>query len=462
LPLSATTRVAREAHSWILKLFGRYPDEVVNGYVQRIGEQIVAAGGYDELLVRCVVLDQPEVFSFVLPGFVYVSRGLLLLLRDENELAALLAHEIGHILLTPPQKQNGESPSPGIRHALFARPLLRSAITDKAVQRAVARLSELLARGYTADEEARVDDLAIGMLAQAGYDPRAMLGLQQVVIAQRQAVASDKAGVRDLYSPHYRGIGDKVYETPLARRLKKFDPLRIVQTDRLPGERFFTVIDGMVYGDNPALGVRTGRQYTDIETGFVVRFPEDWRIINGNDYVTAIAPGNHALMELQVAELGEDHGFTPKTYLERVIPMSGRRTGGLLSPNGFNGYTSVGEMDTLFGRKPVRVTVVFLQDNAVVLLGTARSVDTFEQLDIFFLEASASLRPVSQVDRQLAAKLVVKVIRVGSELRWGDLIAQSPLVIGPETQLRLLNRLYPNGELQTGRPLKLVQRGKKD
>jgi predicted Zn-dependent protease len=44
------------------------------------------------------IIDNPEINAFALPaGYVYVNRGLLTFMNSEAELAAVLAHEIGHI-----------------------------------------------------------------------------------------------------------------------------------------------------------------------------------------------------------------------------------------------------------------------------------------------------------------------------------------------------------------------------
>ena len=74
-----------------------YPSPALQAYVERVGQKVVGAaklpGSY-----RFYVLDQPLANAHALPsGYVFVTRGLLSLLDDEAEVAAALAHELGHL-----------------------------------------------------------------------------------------------------------------------------------------------------------------------------------------------------------------------------------------------------------------------------------------------------------------------------------------------------------------------------
>ena len=74
-----------------------YPDPALQAYVDRVGQKLVRGSGLAESY-RFVVLDLPVVNAHALPpGYVFVTRGLLAVLDDEAELAAALAHEVGHL-----------------------------------------------------------------------------------------------------------------------------------------------------------------------------------------------------------------------------------------------------------------------------------------------------------------------------------------------------------------------------
>jgi len=121
-------------------------DAGARAYVRAVGMRIVRAAG-DGREWRFRVVDDPEVQGEANTGTtVYVSRGALVRLRDEAELAALLGHEIGHVL---------------VGHAHDA---LVEKMRDVAVE----------THDRDRDDEIQADQLAVLLIAKAGYDPRAV------------------------------------------------------------------------------------------------------------------------------------------------------------------------------------------------------------------------------------------------------------------------------------------------
>jgi WD40 repeat protein len=74
-------------------------DESLTGYLTRVGTRVAAQLPDSGLHYRFFLYDNPEVQAFGIPGGrVYVSRKMVAFLRDENELASLLGHELGHLV----------------------------------------------------------------------------------------------------------------------------------------------------------------------------------------------------------------------------------------------------------------------------------------------------------------------------------------------------------------------------
>jgi len=73
------------------------PDPVVNGYVNRIGQNLVRNSDA-KVPFTIKVIDSDEINAFALPGgFFYVNSGLILAADEEAELAGVMAHEISHV-----------------------------------------------------------------------------------------------------------------------------------------------------------------------------------------------------------------------------------------------------------------------------------------------------------------------------------------------------------------------------
>jgi WD40 repeat protein len=74
-------------------------DDEVSGHLREIGARIVKHLPPTKLRIQFFLVDMPEANAFVLPGGrVYVSRKLIAFVKSEDELAGVLAHEIGHLV----------------------------------------------------------------------------------------------------------------------------------------------------------------------------------------------------------------------------------------------------------------------------------------------------------------------------------------------------------------------------
>jgi predicted Zn-dependent protease len=74
-------------------------DPALTGYVQRIGDRLQAHLPPSGLRFHYALVDIPQANAISLPGgYIYVSRKLAAFMRSEDELAAVLAHEMGHVV----------------------------------------------------------------------------------------------------------------------------------------------------------------------------------------------------------------------------------------------------------------------------------------------------------------------------------------------------------------------------
>ena len=137
----------------------------------RMGERIVVQTPMAGRDWRFYVVEDQTVNAFNVPGgLIYVYTGLIDMAADENELAAVVAHEIGHGVarhgtqrLT---RQYGLAVLAGV--VLGEEPgVLQQIVAEVVAAGAIARFSR--AQEYEADE------LGVRYMATAGYDPRGMI-----------------------------------------------------------------------------------------------------------------------------------------------------------------------------------------------------------------------------------------------------------------------------------------------
>src|SRR5687768_15983099 len=92
-------RKGQQAAAEIHKAYNPYDDlPTLQKYVNEIGQKLARYSHRPEFDYHFTVVDSPQVYAFALPGdHIYITRGILAYLNSEAELAAVLAHDIGHV-----------------------------------------------------------------------------------------------------------------------------------------------------------------------------------------------------------------------------------------------------------------------------------------------------------------------------------------------------------------------------
>lgn len=140
--------------------------------VDRIGQKIVDVCDRRDLTYYFKVIDKEDVDNaFALPGgYVYIFEGLLEKMDTDDELAAVLAHEIGHICARHSAKRFQGS---------FGYQILRIlAIKGAEDAQSAKRINEALTQlmlSYSREDELEADALAVKYLDRAGYDKNAVI-----------------------------------------------------------------------------------------------------------------------------------------------------------------------------------------------------------------------------------------------------------------------------------------------
>jgi predicted Zn-dependent protease len=187
--------------------------------VEQLGQRCARVSLRSNMLYKFHVIQSREINGFSLPGgHVYITSALLKLANDD-ELASVLAHEIGHIvarhsLKTLKQKQEYDD---------IARSLgeLTGVAGDLARDLGVA-LGEIVAQGFltvhTRDEEREADFLGVRGMARAGFDPQGMVTMFQKL---QRIEERDASLLGTLFSDHpdaQERIANTRYEIGRMRR----------------------------------------------------------------------------------------------------------------------------------------------------------------------------------------------------------------------------------------------------
>lgn len=178
--------------------FTTLPD--MEAYVAEVGGKLAAASGRTELPWEFVVLHNPVPIAWSWPlGKVAVSRGLLMELENEAELAAVLAHEVAHVTRHGARRSaSARVPPPGgVQTQSDAPPDVVAGEPRKSVNASRA--------WYDDPDELEADRAGVDLLAAAGYDPGAAARLMSLFMDLELAGAPDwDAGLFTEHPPSRR------------------------------------------------------------------------------------------------------------------------------------------------------------------------------------------------------------------------------------------------------------------
>jgi predicted Zn-dependent protease len=167
---------------------GAIADPKVEAYLQRVGESLAAVGHRPQLDYSYNGVNDPVVNAYALPGGkISVARGLLSRMNSEDELAAVLGHETGHVTARHAAAQYS-------RQMLAQLLVVGGAVALDAADVKHAELytlggmvgAQLFLARYSRDQERQADQLGMDYMVAAGYNPKGMVDLLGVLVAQQQ------------------------------------------------------------------------------------------------------------------------------------------------------------------------------------------------------------------------------------------------------------------------------------
>jgi predicted Zn-dependent protease len=272
-------RVGQEASQQVIAQMGLLEDPALTAYVNEIGRKLlrgVPRRGYE---YRFHVVDQTEPNAFALPGgHIFISRGLLAVANDEDELACVIGHEITHVVHRHAAEQQALARSSGLLGGLFAGGRMAA---------------------YSRDMERDADHGGQILCAAAGYSP---MGMSTFLRSLDQLQRMQLGYIRGtgFYDSHPGSAERAAVNAARAGEIRwRRDP-----DIGDPRRALLARTEGIPVGQRPETGVFQGSQFLHPSLDFKLRFPRDWHLANTSQAVGAIAPRGDAVVYL-TADLPE-------------------------------------------------------------------------------------------------------------------------------------------------------------
>lgn len=425
-----------------------YGDEAWQSYVRRLGERLLAQSKDAGKRYHFHVLDNSVVNAFATGDrYIFINRGLIAFLRSEDELAAVVGHEIGHVVARHTRRQrtaNIFGKGVGIVAAILTGAGNLYSVSDAATKAYVS--------GYGREMELEADRLGGEYLARAGYNPLAMIDVVQVLKDQElfaKRVERRPATYHGLFASHPKN--DKRLHDAVA-----YAQNLLPETTTEPVADFWGLVDGLMYGDEAVMGRVIDTKYYHGGLRVVVEFPEQWSIANPQAAISATAPGGREAAYIEVGRHPWQKRQSPEKFLTQRLRRDDIVSGEAVEINGMEGY--VGETSTEGSDAKLKMIGVLYRGKDVFLFtgaaGPKGDPETFRQ---DFLATMHALRNMTPEDAQVANERRIKVIVAEPDVTYADLARSTPIQRFPEETLRLMNGGHPHGEPRAGNYIKIVQ-----
>lgn len=438
---SKEKEIGQEMYEQLKEQGGFYNDPELQAYIDRIGQKLVTVSDMPDLDFTFTVIDNPAINAYATPGgYVYVNRGLLAYLDTEDELAGVMAHEIGHVTARHSARQKTAQTTSKV---LAVTTYILTGSGDLAG--AADTYGAQLISGYGREMELEADSLGARYMHKAGYDTDALLAVIGVLKDQeryQRFKAGGKAtgSYHGLYSTHPRN------DKRLQQVIRTASQLDDVQNRSVaPPEPLRNNLQGLVWGESIQSKREENRFYHN-KLGFTFAHPEGWSVNTNADKI--FASDSSGVMTLTLTLSREPKGQTPQAFLESQV--SGVRSANkTLEQAGLQGYTSIVSAQGL----SKRVAVIYYNGLAYRFEGEA---EDFNSGDALILPIIESFRPIHPTEKAVGDGQFIEFIQFPRGVTLASLAAQIDIP-DAENQLRLINGLYPSGEPRVGDWIKVIR-----
>jgi predicted Zn-dependent protease len=272
---------------------GLLDDPKLDAYLNELGRKLLRGVPRRSFHYQFSVVDQFEPNAFALPGgYIFISRGLLVLANSEDELANVIGHEITHAAR---------------RHSAAQQELQRR---QNPLSMGWLRAANLAS--YGRDMEREADRGGQMLAAAAGYDPMGMSTFLRDM-GQMERLLIGHARLPTFLDTH-PGAQERA-----AANAARASEIRWKRDPTLGDTRASLLhrIDGLAVGQRPEAGIFEGDRFLHPDMDFYVRFPHGWRTSNTNQAVGAMSPRGDAVVFLTADQPAGDPKAVAEAYVAK-------------------------------------------------------------------------------------------------------------------------------------------------
>ena len=425
-----------------------YEDEEWQQYLQAIGNRLVGHSKAYNKDYYFFIVDSPQVNAFALgDGYVFVNRGLLLYLKSEDQLAAVLGHEIGHLVAD----HIGRRKTTDILGTTAG--WVATLVTGRYELLDLSQAAKMaLLAGYGREMELEADQIGATLVARAGYNPLALLEVLQV-LKDQSMFAKDVLGAgvsyHGLFSTHPRS--DKRLHD-IVRYSQSHLPNRAAR----PIEDFWVMMDGLSYGTEAMVGVMPPSKFFDKSLRLIIEFPFTYRVGFNTEQVTAEHIDGKDVGSIRVTRHVSGEPVLLKKFVRDTLKRTDITKEEEVNIDGRDVYLTELSLEGTENRLSL-LGVFYHGRDIFTVRGDAGKYGNTNDFRKEFEAVISGVRDLKPEDLQVDTVAKIRLITAKPNDTYEKLGERSAIPSYATESLRLLNGDYPTGEPRAGDLVKIVQ-----
>lgn len=447
--------IGKEADQQIIAEYGIYDDEQLTNYVEELGQELLAVShmrrentpsNFKNTPFTFRVLDSPVVNAFALPGgYVYVTRGLLGHLENEAQLAVVLGHEIGHVAARHASQRAAEQQLGQI--AIIGGAVVGQGLgyDGASLMELSGQAAQLLFLSYSRDDERESDKLGVEYSARVGFDA-AEGGM--FFTSLKRISAKSGFDIPSHLSSH-PDPGER--EKNIPRMAEDWEQQGFEQSEKNK-ETFYSMIDGIMYGENPRNGYVENDTYYHPDLTFEFGVPTGFAVANQPHQVVLY---NEAQDVITIFNIDAEHA-SAESSVKAFVSQEGISTDSETSimANGFQGYQSEATLTSDNGKLKLLVSAVEFKGNVYRFISYT-SEEKFDNYKSVFALLPDSFNEVVDQNVLNVQPARLEQIKVEQNAIFKDLLPEKlPLNI-EAIDVAILNQVELDDTIEQGRIIKI-------
>lgn len=442
-----------QEHRKIVAQYGVYRDKELQNYITKVGNRVAEQSSRPHLEYHFTILNDEMINAFAIPGgYIYVTRGILMHMNTESELAAVLGHEIAHVTEKHALRNKGRGKILNVLSTAAA--ILTQA---PGVYELGSMFGGVLLTGYSREFELEADQVGASYMAKAGYSPDAMLKTIDILKA-KDKIEIEQARLEKRDPRVYHGFlsTHPDNDTRYKEAIKESEKLLRDYDEFVKYDEFLEKLNGLAWGDARQVGVVRKNIFYHPKLGIKLNFPDSWRIVTSPRGVHAVSQTADAAFAISTGRISRDQDA--RGFVTQKLGME-LREGREMSIAGMPAFIGIAERaESPYGPRPVRLAVVFDERKrlAYILTGAGQYDLRNIAADRDFIATIFSFDRMDKEDFRDAREPKIQIVRAEADTTMEALAAESPITNYALDKLRVMNGLYPHGQPEPGQLIKIV------